>query len=168
MTAKIWISIIAGAVMTAASAVALVYSLWFMPPLFVGVGLTCLGLASLGELRSFRNSRDFSRPKILRSPQVDSLLAGTGHSVIVCSNPAQAKLGLIERGFPVMRVKDKYGLNISGVFSLPDVDEKFSDVVSERLHKWVEKMRDEALAAEKMKEKTQAFKTWVELSQRGK
>lgn len=168
MTAKIWIPVIAGVAMFAASAVGLVYSLWFTLPLFAGVGLTSLGLVSLSELRFLRRSRDFSRPKIFRSSGVDVLLAGTGYSVIACSSPNQVKLALIKCGFFVKRVKDGYGQNIWDGFYLPEVDEKFSDVVSKRLHDCVKNLLTEAFAVEKMNEKSRAFKTWVELSQRGK
>ena len=167
MTAKIWISIIAGAAIIMASAVALVYSLWPLLLLPVGVCLVGLGFASLGELRFLRNSRDYSRPKIFRSPQVDSLLAGTKYSVIVRSSPSGVKLGLLERGLPATHVKDGYGQNVCISFNLPEVSGEFSDIVAKRLYECVKKMRDEALAAEQQS-KSRAFKAWVELSRRGK
>ena len=109
MTAKIWVSIIAGVAIAVTFTMALGYSPWFFPLIAVGIGLICLGFAGLGELRSLRGSRDYSRPKIFRSPQVDSLLAGTGYSVVMCSSLSVVKLGLFERGFPVTPVKDAYG-----------------------------------------------------------
>ena len=168
MTAKIWISIIAGVAIIMASAVALVYSLWFIPLIVVGVCLTGLGLAGLGELRSLRGSRDYSRPKIFRSPQIDSLLAGTGYSVVVCSSLSVVKLGLFERGFPVTPVKDAYGETAWQSFYLPEVNGEFSDTVAKRLYKCVKEIRDEALAVKQRQSKSRAFETWVELSRRGK
>ena len=168
MTAKIWIFIIAGAAIIATSVVALVYTLWFIPLLPVGICLMGLGLASLGELRSLRGSRDYSRPKIFRSPQVDSLLAGTGYSVVMCSSLSVVKLGLFERGFPVTLVKDAYGETAWQSFYLPEVNGEFSDTVAKRLYKCVKEIRDEALAVKRRQSKSRAFKTWVELSRRGK
>lgn len=168
MTAKIWISIIAGVAITAGSAMALVYSLWFIPLLLVGVCLLGLGFAGLGELHSLRGSRDYSQPKIFRSPQVDSLLAGMGYSVVMCSSPSTVKLGLFERGLPATPVKDAYGQDICTRFYLPEVDGEFSDTVAKHLYECVEEMRDEALSAEQRHSKSRAFKAWVELSRRGK
>lgn len=168
MTAKIWISIIAGVAIAVTSAMGMVYSLWFFPLIVVGVCLTALGLASLGELRSFRGSRDYSRPKIFRSPRVNSLLAGTGYSVVVCSSPSMVKLALFEGRFPAIPVDDGHGRNIWTSFYLPEVNGEFSDVVARRLYGCVEKMRAEALAAEQQESKSRAFETWVELSRRGK
>ena len=50
MTAKIWISIIAGAAIIMASAVALVYSLW--PLLLLPVGVCLMGLGFAAEQQS--------------------------------------------------------------------------------------------------------------------
>ncbi len=56
MTAKIWISIIAGVVIAVTFTVALEYSPWFFPLVVVGIGLMCLGFASLSELSCLRGS----------------------------------------------------------------------------------------------------------------
>lgn len=168
MTAKIWIFIIAGVAIIMASTVGLVYSLWFIPLIVVGIGLAGLGFASLGALRSLRGSRDYSRPRTFRSPQIDPLLAGTGYSVVVYSSLSMVKLGLFERGFPVTLVKDAYGETAWQSFDLPEVNGEFSDTVAKRLYKCVKEIRDEALAVKQRQSKSRAFETWVELSRRGK
>ena len=168
MTAKIWFSIIAGVVIAVTSTMALVYSPWFFPLIVVGIGLMILGFAGLSALSSLRGSRDYSRPKIFRSAQVDSLLAGTGYNVVICSGPSVVRLGLFERGFFVTPVEDAYGETTGQSFYLPEVDGGFSDTVTKRLYECVKAMRDEVLAVEQRQSKSRAFEAWVELSRRGK
>lgn len=168
MTAKIWISIIAGVLIAGASIVGVLYSPWFIATVAVGALLVLLGSSSLSQVSVIRNKREGDSPvRIFRSSAVDSILAGTDYCVIMCSNAQRVRIALIYKGFPYMPAKDDYGHLAWTSFNLPEVDARFSMAVATRLEGSVRELLNRVVDPHNRGPRAEAFDAWVEISQRG-